>query len=181
MFRCTFQTSSLAPSPQAVVVAPLKRRIYRWGGCWWGILKRGEGDVWRAEIRDYVGDAEGVLVESVVVARDVAAPPMTCDDVWDEEFVDSNCGGEYNGLWAFTGTPTEIKQWCTVKGLVYPERLMVAAAAVAPLTPAVIIGQSRQPSQPPPPQNARSYQPRAKHGPLPPSSSQKSKCMIQDV
>jgi hypothetical protein len=110
--------------------ASQSRRIYRWGDMW-GILTK---DVWSVEKRHFV--QANPLIERIESVNTLHAPPITVDDVWDEEFITIQ-DTEYTGLVSVCLPGPIMNQWCTKHAIEVPT-LHSPLDSIPCLTPTLI-------------------------------------------
>ena len=109
MYRFTIQGKP-APQPNSKTIW---RRVYRWG-TYWGYLTLGAADnVWTVEQRTFLGshtDEKGYIYVLETVKQLEMSPPMTADDVWEEEIVPQ--GTITHGThWSILGTRDDLDKF----------------------------------------------------------------------
>jgi hypothetical protein len=107
MYRLTIQGKP-PPQPTSKTVW---RRVYRWGSHW-GYLSLADA-AWTVEQRSHLGshsDEKGNVYILDSVKQLETSPPLTVDDVWEEEIVPQ--GAITHGThWSIIGTRDELDKF----------------------------------------------------------------------
>lgn len=105
-----------------------ERRVYRWNNIW-GYLQSDGFTAWK---RSFVsecsnGDSYYNLEKQEYIT--CIAPPLLCDDIWEEEFVE-HTRGTCNGLLSITGTMKDIQMWAKTAHIPIPESLWMGVPEI---------------------------------------------------
>ena len=106
-------------------IKPTTQRIYRWGNSW-GYLRQNRSwdEAWVAEQRSFI---TSVTTENITFLLEASTPitvqpPLTVDDMWDEEVVqDKNL--TCNSLLSIKGSKQELIQMCKKHNIVLPSTI----------------------------------------------------------
>lgn len=139
---------------------PIKeRRVYRWNNIWGYLVD----DNFQAYKRSFVaestdGDSRFNLEKQEVDST--PAPPLQCDDIWDEEYME-HTRGTCNGVLTITGTMKDIQMWCKTAHIPVPESLWMGVPEITSSGSQTFSKQPErlQQQQQPPLRNARPFQP----------------------
>lgn len=104
------------------------RRIYRWGN-FWGII---ENYLYHTVKRTFIAettDEQSRFNLELEEPAQIQSPPLLCDDIWDEEYVE-HTRGICNGLLTIVGTMKDIKMWCRTAHINVPESLWLGVQEI---------------------------------------------------
>jgi hypothetical protein len=125
---------------------PIKeRRVYRWNNIWGYLVD----DTFQAYKRSFVaestdGDSRFNLEKQEV---DITpAPPLLCDDIWDEEYME-HTRGTCNGVLTIIGTMKDIQMWCKTAHIPVPESLWMGVPEITSSGSNTLLKQHQQPEK----------------------------------
>jgi hypothetical protein len=104
---------------------PVKtRRIYRYNDEW-GFLSEDKGytSFKRIFITDSIVDDSVYNLERQEPSLN-ESPPLLCDDIWEEEYIE-HTRGTCNGLLTVQGSLKDIQMWCRTAHISVPENLFL--------------------------------------------------------
>ena len=105
---------------------PIKQRVYRWENKW-GYLRKDQAwdESWTAETRSHI--AFGVNDDNTFLLEEcaplAATPPVSIDDVWEEEVL---CDKTItcNSILSITGSKQDLIQFCSKHTILMPISIM---------------------------------------------------------
>lgn len=98
---------------------PEQRRIYRWDTMW-GILVNNQ---WTVEKRKPIIESDSMILESIDFQQSIHAPPIHCDDIWDEEFYFVK-NAEWNDILSVCMYAHDILAWASKHSISLPNSIV---------------------------------------------------------